>query len=519
MMMTTHRSTQLAHGLIVVALLLGACLRLFNLGNVGERTPDEKTYTAQAAALLGEGLPGLRRMAAEYVQDNNYRYLPPPNRIGYTAPVAGLMAATGRSDALIGAWVSALASIAGLAVVAAIGVRFFGPWVGALAVLLLATFPPDLVIARRAWSDALVSLLTVILLYCALALARSATSWRPALAFLAAGSIFAMTKETAVIVSGLCLVWIVASQRRSAIPLAAATVVAGILSLAFVAWAIGGAAILWDIQSRIGSFHRVNPYAIDYQSGPAWWLLKSFWITSPWTFALALAGLVTAPFFDAWRDRRAVIALAGFVAVMLAIPLALPAWLNLRYSSLAFGPLCLMAAAALYQGLRMLQARLPSATVTAPAILAGVGIAAAGLGDYRYFNRWFVATQTADLSVRMLFATAGDEKDLPPPGASPRQPTQADQSRLLAADALNRSLALYQQGRFDEAIAAARAALALRPDYAEAHNNLAAAYASKGMWDEAIRAAEEALRLRPDFQLARNNLAWARGEKVKGGGR
>ncbi|MBK7469650.1 MAG: glycosyltransferase family 39 protein [Betaproteobacteria bacterium] len=445
-MTTLHRSTQLAHGLIVAALLLGACLRLFNLGNVGERTPDEKTYTAQAAALLGEGLPGLRRMAAEYVKDNDYRYLPPPSRIGYTAPVAGLMAATGRSDALIGAWVSCLASIAGLALIAAIGVRFFGPWVGALAALLLATFPPDLVIARRAWSDALVSLLTYLLLYSALLLARRATSWRPALAFLAAGSIFAMTKETSVIVSGLCLVWILASQRRSAIPLAAATVVAGIMSLAFVAWAIGGAAILWDIQSRIGSFHRVNPYGIDYQSGPAWWLLKSFWITSPWTFALALAGLVAAPLFDAWRDRRAVIALAAFVVVMLAIPLALPAWLNLRYSSLASGPIaswprrpCTRVCACRKHGSRWRRSRRrPFLPASGSRRRGWATIATSIAGSSR--------PRPPICPCGCCFATAGDEKDLPPPGASPRPPARVDQSRGPAAKALNRSLVHYQQG-------------------------------------------------------------------------
>lgn len=43
--------------------------------------------------------------------------------------------------------------------------------------------------------------------------------------------------------------------------------------------------------------------------------------------------------------------------------------------------------------------------------------------------------------------------------------------------------------------------------------NLAAGLASLGRWDEAIAAAREALRLRPDFPLARNNLAWAEREK------
>jgi Flp pilus assembly protein TadD len=47
----------------------------------------------------------------------------------------------------------------------------------------------------------------------------------------------------------------------------------------------------------------------------------------------------------------------------------------------------------------------------------------------------------------------------------------------------------------------------LRPDYAEAYNNIAAAYRANGNWDAATEAARQALRLRPDFKMAQENLA------------
>ena len=78
---------------------------------------------------------------------------------------------------------------------------------------------------------------------------------------------------------------------------------------------------------------------------------------------------------------------------------------------------------------------------------------------------------------------------------------------------LNISLLLYQQGRYQECIAAAQKALRLKPDYAEAYNNIAAAYQAMHEWDQAIAAAQQALRIKPDFQLARNNLAWAQSQK------
>jgi tetratricopeptide (TPR) repeat protein len=74
---------------------------------------------------------------------------------------------------------------------------------------------------------------------------------------------------------------------------------------------------------------------------------------------------------------------------------------------------------------------------------------------------------------------------------------------------LSYSLLLYQAGRYRDCIEAASQSLRLRPDYAEAWNNIAAAHNSLREWNEGIRAADQALRLNPNFELARNNRAWA----------
>ncbi len=80
---------------------------------------------------------------------------------------------------------------------------------------------------------------------------------------------------------------------------------------------------------------------------------------------------------------------------------------------------------------------------------------------------------------------------------------------------LNQSLALYQGGRYVLCIDAAREALKLRPDYADAWNNIMAAYNCMSDWDQAIAAGEMAVSLDPSNQLARNNLAWAKLQKKK----
>lgn len=78
---------------------------------------------------------------------------------------------------------------------------------------------------------------------------------------------------------------------------------------------------------------------------------------------------------------------------------------------------------------------------------------------------------------------------------------------------LSRSLAEYQIGRFRECIASATQALSLRPEYAQAYNNIAAAHNGLGEWDAGIAAGEQAVRLNPGLQIAQNNLNYARRQK------
>ena len=89
--------------------------------------------------------------------------------------------------------------------------------------------------------------------------------------------------------------------------------------------------------------------------------------------------------------------------------------------------------------------------------------------------------------------------------------TQAQQSAPQTPEAyLALSLTRYQEKRYQEAIAACKVALALRPGYAEAWNNVCASSNQLGQYDQAITACEEALRFQPDLALARNNLEYAR---------
>lgn len=71
---------------------------------------------------------------------------------------------------------------------------------------------------------------------------------------------------------------------------------------------------------------------------------------------------------------------------------------------------------------------------------------------------------------------------------------------------LNLSLSFYRAGNYEKCVEACNEALKLKPDYAEAFNNICSAYNMLGRYDEAETACKKALQINPEFELAKGNL-------------
>ena len=140
------------------------------------------------------------------------------------------------------------------------------------------------------------------------------------------------------------------------------------------------------------------------------------------------------------------------------------------------------------------------------------------IAAYRRAGDMDAARRTAQETLALVPGDAAALLALEHPGA-PQNPPNTGPNE--AAVLINRSLELNLAGHYEASIAAARAALKIDPNSAEAWNNIAAGYESLQQWDEAIAAARKAIVLRPDFQLAKNNLAWSEQQQnaAKGGSR
>ena len=80
---------------------------------------------------------------------------------------------------------------------------------------------------------------------------------------------------------------------------------------------------------------------------------------------------------------------------------------------------------------------------------------------------------------------------------------------------LNLSLLYYNAANYEKCISAAQKALALKPDYAEAYNNICSAYNALNKFEDGAKACEAALKIKPGYALAQGNLNWAKKQLEK----
>ena len=79
----------------------------------------------------------------------------------------------------------------------------------------------------------------------------------------------------------------------------------------------------------------------------------------------------------------------------------------------------------------------------------------------------------------------------------------------------NLGIAFKNLGKLDEAIASYHKVLTIKPDYVETHNNLGIALQELGRLDEAVASYHKALAIKPDYAEAHSNLGSALHEQGK----
>ena len=130
-----------------------------------------------------------------------------------------------------------------------------------------------------------------------------------------------------------------------------------------------------------------------------------------------------------------------------------------------------------------------------------------------YYNLglWQELQQTSDRALALLpndpvalkYAEAAKRKERIEEAVNP------DTKKQSPEELLNLSLVYYKVGMYEKCIAAAKQAIELKPDYADAYCNIAAASNKLKRWDDGEAAARKALKIDPDHILAKGNLKWA----------
>lgn len=144
--------------------------------------------------------------------------------------------------------------------------------------------------------------------------------------------------------------------------------------------------------------------------------------------------------------------------------------------------------------------------------------------SYYYYGRWLDSVGRTEEAIPL----ARRALELSPNDVLSQELLQSIDARRLARPAatppgtpetpeqwLDLSLRQYRAAQYEDCIHSSQQALNLRPDYAEALNNICAAANAIGRYGEAVSACERALAIKPDYVLARNNLALAKANQKK----
>ena len=400
-------------------LLVAIILRLANF-DVPERSPDEGLWTEFGANIAREGPAWVTRLTHDFNRDADVEY-PWQQRIGFTCLIGLAMRVSGDSTVRTAEAVSALSSVALVAVTGVVALEFLGPWVAVMAMLFLAVSPLDLALARRAWQDDVMALVTLLMVWAFLRHA-SRGGRGSAVAFFVISAYALLVKESAVIAFGLgtlglaLVAWRRSRGWKQPLLVLTAGAAAALFALGMVVAVSGGWAELRRTLELGREALAPDDYLRKYQMGGVGYYVTGLRILQPVPFLLGALGAAlavlrypfVAPGVAGARARGALVALGWLVLGFGAVAFSYYSK-NLRFLSPIYAPVCLLAAALVWSGLASLRARAPRPVALAGAIAVVIALAASAVLDARRFDHYFNELQVQDLATPWF--TQADQAD------------------------------------------------------------------------------------------------------------
>jgi TPR repeat len=500
--------------LFAVVLVLSALNILHTFPTLNEYYfgADEGVYYRQATIVKERGLTGLRETVDQYLGAPATQIFPSPFRLGHLLLAS---VAVSLKDSIISLSYLSLACYVVLCVVSFVfASHFWPPKVAFVMGVAWCASPVARGLARRALMDSEYWLISAATLFAFLYFIELPTTRRFML-FLGLATAGLCVKETTIFFLPffvLVLLWLRFKYRE---PITArhflAMLVPPILVFVIYTLILGGASWAPAMFNVLFGANILQPtsYHLAYESGPWYSYMVDYFVLSP-LFSLLFFLFCGYYLAQSEKSRPITVLLVFFVYHL--VPFAfLPK--NVRYAVdldtvyRLCGSLMLVMLLEQY----FLNPRLRK-------ILLVGSLALMIHLDVATYYKMFITHKVYDL-VSSNFLTV--EKFVPSSlavwagGNDPSSFSTNDLESRTADNHFQLSLRYYQTGQFENAIEEAGAALKLRPEFAEAYNNMGAAYGALGLWEKEISACEKALLIRPDFQLAKNNLEWAKSQLRK----
>jgi 4-amino-4-deoxy-L-arabinose transferase-like glycosyltransferase len=490
------------------------------------RTPDEQTYATYANEVVKAGPAAIPKLVKSFIGTKDLWVYPPPTRVGYIYLVAGIAKLTDAGVERSAIFLSFVCSALTFLFAVALGWRFFNRWMVLPGLAFLAVSPVELALAGRGWQDAVVGAWGTLLLWLTLERSTRADGRWWDLSFWLVGFLFLLIKESALAIFGICVLLLLLGQwqqRRLSwknfFKIAVASSLTVLLSYSFVFLSAGGPQNVFQLYRCMAGALRTNVYVYLYQAGPWYAIPLGFWVLSPVSVFLFLTGagliFLRPKRFAQWlrldaRQTSAAFALACFAIAVVAAVTIPEGFKCLRYVSVADVPLCLIGglvfAGAVQKGATQFQPPRWWAATT----LGSVALLIVSFMDLSRFRQVFITDRLGDLAVVRLINFVVTNRDMAFAFSRPfwefEEAPVTDTHSSKAERYLRLSYKLYKEGSYSKSIDAAKNALREKPDYADAWNNIGAAYNEMGRHSDAAEAFRQALRLRPDFGLAQRNL-------------